>query len=158
MQSSRKLPVKFRLLLGVGFFCFLAITVSYMSKKNSKFIMFPLQTTYAYLEIQLIECRQSSDTKYMDLTGVKIRKVNKTRKLFGQISYNQMFDDSVTLKFLLYKKQGGEYRLMPYKLAPQPYCEFMASSMNKQFYEEMAEYSTYPVPARCPFGNVSILL
>lgn len=99
-----------------------------------------------------MEFKQISGEEFVDLTGLKVKKVNKERKVFGKVIFHQFFDDSVTLAVEAYVKQGGEYRLMPFKPQAQGVCSY--TKHHKQYYDEVVEYSDFPDPAPCPFGNV----
>lgn len=56
------------------------------------------------------------------------------------------------------KKQGGEYRYLPYTIPPSPYCDALES--DKYFYPEIAKYSDLPedIRSNCPLatGNYSL--
>lgn len=68
--------------------------------------------------IELKECKQlANDPNAIDLSGIKVRKINKTsRGFFGTAFVNSPFDETYELFVDMYKKQGGEYRLLPYKV------------------------------------------
>ena len=59
----------------------------------------------------------------------------------------------IEIKFL--KKQGGEYRYMPYTLGPGPLCDMSAN--DKYVYPEMAKYTDFPedIKSKCPLPAVS---
>lgn len=49
----------------------------------------------------------SQDASFMDLSGLRVRKINKThRAIVGEIFINEEIDDSVMMEAKLYKKQG----------------------------------------------------
>lgn len=135
------------------------ICLTFSLVKNELLLWLPksanfLQTS-AYLDLQFLEIRQLSDSKWMDATGLKIKKINKTRKLFGPIIYNVDFDNTYTVQFLAMKKQGGQYQMMPYQLMQQGFCDFFHSPINKPFVDELFDATDLPNPLPCPFGNVS---
>ena len=66
------------------------------------------------------------DTNCVDVSSIKIRKVNKTRSIVGDIKLMVPFDDDVIIESKGLKKQGGEYRQMPYHVQPTKLCEFIA--------------------------------
>jgi len=102
-----------------------------------------------------MEFKQVSETTYIDMTGLKVRRENKTRKIFGKIIYHSAFDNSHVVEMAAFKKQGGEYRLLPYKLAPQNFCDFFNTPSFKPYFDELTETTDFPYPLPCPFGNVS---
>jgi hypothetical protein len=84
-----------------------------------------------------------------------MKKVNKTtRALVGtfQIIYPD-FDNNVTAEVLLYKKQGGEFRKLPYNSPPKPIC----NALNDDIFliPEFGAASDFPIPTPCPLVNVS---
>lgn len=69
----------------------------------------------------------SQNTNLTDWSSMKVRKVNKIRCLVGEIKIYKSFGNDIMVQVKGYKKQGGEYRLMPYKLQPTPFCDFVKS-------------------------------
>lgn len=96
-----------------------------------------------------------SDDKYFDLTKLKIRKdkESKTRKLYGNVSINTEMDNSYKETILLYKKQGGEYRKMPYKIPDKGICDLF--NEGEYIYPELVAHSDFPNPMPCPLPAVS---
>lgn len=91
----------------------------------------------------------------MDGSGIKVKKLNRTtRGLVGNITYHVPLDDSYFVEAHFYKKQGGEYRLMPYKVPPTGFCKAVKNDI--YFYPDLAKFSNYPMPFPCPFTPVSI--
>ena len=69
-----------------------------------------------------------ADTSIVDYSDLKVRKVNKTlRAIFGAAHHHVPFGNEYELEVLVYMKQGGEYRLLPYKKTRTPFCEFCKS-------------------------------
>lgn len=64
-------------------------------------------------------------------------------------------ENSVLCHVTAYKKQGGEYRLMPYKIK-KPLCEFLEE--DKYFYDDFCANSTMINPFPCPYpiGNIQV--
>lgn len=93
----------------------------------------------------------------MDFSNFKVRKVNGERKIFADITAAGEVNNNFTVEVQFYKKQGGEYRLMPFKLSPKPYCDFLYEHMD--FYEEILETSNFQQkPNVCPVSKVNISL
>jgi hypothetical protein len=91
--------------------------------------------------------------KFVDWSQLKVRKMNKTRKMAGNVTYHVPLDNSFITFSNLYKKQGGEYRLMPYTLPKEGFCDFMGS--DKYFTADLVKASNFPYPFPCPFPAVS---
>jgi len=81
---------------------------------------------------------------------LKVRKINKTRTLVGDVLIKSPLGDDVTIETAVYVKQGGEYRLMPYRLPPVPFCSFAAK--DTYMYPDLAKNSDFPedIAAECP--------
>lgn len=103
-------------------------------------------------EIQYFE--QLHGTENFDCSSFKIRKQNKTRKVYGTVIMHMPLDNSVMVRFEAFKKQGGEYRKLPYRLPPMPQCE--TTKGNNTYYEDLSKVSDFPYPAPCPFPIVSV--
>lgn len=91
----------------------------------------------------------------MDWSNLKVKKMNKTtRAIVGNITYHVNQDDTFLVEVLGFHKQGGEYRLMPYKLPQTGFCT--ALNNGGLFYPELVKTSTFPKPLACPFTAVQI--
>jgi hypothetical protein len=97
---------------------------------------------------------QTVGQELWDWTGIKVRKIpgTKTRGLYGHIVNRGRIDN--TFKFLckLHVKQGGEYRLMPFKLMPQSICD--AANNEKHFIPDFVKVSNFTQPIECPLPEV----
>lgn len=102
----------------------------------------------AYLDIEILKVEQLSDNKYVDYSGLYVKKVNKTKKLFGNTTYHIDLDNTFFIGATVYMKQGGEYRLMPFKLKKKEICDFY--NEDKFFYDEMCKFSDWEIPFKCP--------
>lgn len=56
----------------------------------------------------------------------------------------------------MYTKQGGEYRLQPYKLPATGFCD--AFNKDPYFFPEFAKVSNLTLPIPCPFPQVCIVI
>lgn len=65
------------------------------------------------------------NTSFFDWSGLKVRKIQKIRSIVGEIDFFVPIGNDIMFSGLAYKKQGGEYRLMPYKVQPTPFCDFI---------------------------------
>jgi hypothetical protein len=86
-----------------------------------------------------------------DASTMMVKKINKTRRaLVGTIRVlKSEFDNVAKVEFVLFKKQGGEYRKMPYNLPATPSCDFLNN--DKNFYPEYSKVSNSPMPIPCPY-------
>ncbi|KAL7037961.1 hypothetical protein ACKWTF_009418 [Chironomus riparius] len=89
---------------------------------------------------------------------IRVRKVNKTRALVGFISIYEPFGNNFLTEYKVLKKQGGEYRYLPYSVPRSPICDFFEK--DPYFYQYFANHSDFPndIAANCPLspGNYSI--
>lgn len=62
--------------------------------------------------------------------------------------------DDVTIEAAVFVKQGGEYRLMPYRITPSPFCSFCGN--DSYVYPDLAKNSDFPedIGAACPLQPV----
>lgn len=98
---------------------------------------------------------QLNEPTYIDYTKLKVRKVNKMRKVFGNTTFHLDLDNTCMVEGLIYVKQGGEYRLMPYKLNKKGICDL--HNDDKFFYPELWEVSDWKNPCPCPIPKVNAL-
>lgn len=112
----------------------------------------------AYMELGLINCEQTtSDTSIIDWRDLKIKKINRTtRGIFGKTFYHIPLDKSVLFEVIAYIKRGGEYRKLPYRIAPRELC--VAAQEEIYVYPELVLASDFPSPVPCPFPNVIDLI
>lgn len=106
----------------------------------------------AYFELTLERAEQLSDTALMDVTGLKIRKVEKDRKMFGNFTYNLDIDNSYKIALENFVKQGNEYRKSPYRVLDKNYCDFIAE--DEFYFNELCEVSDFKNPPECPHKKV----
>jgi hypothetical protein len=80
-----------------------------------------------------------------------VKKINKTsRAIVGTIRVlSSEFDNVAKVELVLFKKQGGEYRKMPYNIPPSACCDFL--NKDKNFYPEYVKVSNSPFPMPCPY-------
>ena len=64
------------------------------------------------------------DSSYFDFSNIRAKKINRTHVLVGNGTFFKDIGNDVQCKILLYKKQGGEYRLMSYKVPVKGFCDF----------------------------------
>lgn len=78
------------------------------------------------------------------------KKHNKTvRALFGEVIARTTEGNDVYLEVESFKKQGGEFRKMPYKISKAPFCD--VASGDEYVYADLAANSDFPEKFSCPF-------
>jgi hypothetical protein len=90
-----------------------------------------------------------------DLSKIRVRRINRTKErgIFGICKINGPIDESYKYKITLYKKQGGQYRLMPYNF---PLAEWCSAINNDPFImPDIVKRSNMTLPIDCPISNVS---
>lgn len=85
----------------------------------------------AYFDIQL----NWIDVIFQDEQSVelnlKIKKVNKIRSWIGEIKWNVQMDNEIVCGIKGLKKQGNEYRYLPYRVEPAKLCDFIHNDGKK---------------------------
>jgi hypothetical protein len=91
------------------------------------------------------------------MTNLKVKKVpgTKSRGVFGPALINGNIDNTFKVLAKLYAKQGGEYRLTPYKHSPEPICEFVNN--DKYYVPDFVKVSNFTQPMPCPVPKVNHL-
>jgi hypothetical protein len=112
----------------------------------------------SYLELDLQKFEQTFTNGIADMSQIKVRRINgtKERGLFGFFTIQGPVDDSYKYKVTLYKKQGGQYRLMPFNSPLTPWC----STINNDPYviPDLVKHSNMTHPIVCPVSNVGRVL
>ncbi|KAG5676538.1 hypothetical protein PVAND_006364 [Polypedilum vanderplanki] len=90
--------------------------------------------------------------------NIKIKKINKTtRGIFGFAYFHVPIGNDIKFEGKVLKKQGGEYRYLPYGVKPEPICDLFAN--DKYIYPDMSKNSDMPADIKnnCPMqpGNYS---
>ncbi|CAO1407379.1 unnamed protein product [Diamesa hyperborea] len=81
-----------------------------------------------YVDVSITKGEPINTTgDFGDLTGVKVRKINRKHVITGDFHYKKGLSNDQQCKVLFYKKQGGEYRLLSYKIPAQGCCDFYNS-------------------------------
>lgn len=88
---------------------------------------------------------------YVDSSLVKIRRIGKSRQLFGNFTNKISFNNSVVAKVSAFMKTGSGWNLLPYKI-DKTVCAFYAD--DKYFYPEITKHSDFPLPMPCPVPAV----
>ncbi|KAG5670617.1 hypothetical protein PVAND_000866 [Polypedilum vanderplanki] len=89
---------------------------------------------------------------------IKIRRVNKTRAIFGKVLVHVPYGNDYKVGLKVLKKQGGEYRYLPYRFPNTPFCD--AAATDKYIYPEIVKNSDLPddMKKNCPLeiGNYTL--
>lgn len=144
-QEMKQVPVLF---FGVLFtLSFLTLMVNAERYRNFFFIWKNLQV-YAYFDITLDRAECSSAPGFIECSRLKIKRVSKQRLLFGNITICTPLDNDAVSNLSIFKKQGGEYRKMPYKIV-KPFCDVIKNGI--YFYDDLCVNSTLPKHRPCPY-------
>lgn len=96
--------------------------------------------------------KQLTDTKYGDVTGLKLRKIDGTRKLVGPWIYHFPINNSVIVHASMLQHTGAGYQVQPFKIT-KGFCDYHA--MDLLDFQLLAANSDFPYPIPCPLPNVS---
>lgn len=109
---------------------------------------------FSYFDIELRHVNQISGMENVaDYTGLKVKRLTKkTRGIFGNLTVTGVLDDSYLIGVNAARKQGGEYRLLPYRIPPKPICTFI--NEDTYIYPELSASSDFPLPMPCPLPLV----
>lgn len=90
------------------------------------------------------------DDKFANIDKLRIKKVNKTHHLLiGEIVLYKELSDDFELLCLSYKKAGNDYKLLPYKVGPTKFCQFLESE--KLLLPEFLAVTDLPAVGICPW-------
>lgn len=111
----------------------------------------------AYIDLEIRDLKQVFGFNISDFTSLKVRKFNKTSRVIrGNIIVKTLdFGNQLQATALFFRKQGGEYRLMPYKVFPKKLCNYFNDDIF--FYDDLTRHSNIPEkPVPCPFDIVRL--
>lgn len=88
-----------------------------------------------------------NDSIFLNSDDLKLKKVKhgEPRKLYGALKLIQNISNNIIMEAILYKKQGGEFRLTGYKLKGSQ-CKLISS--DKVFYPTAAAQTVPPLPLK----------
>lgn len=68
---------------------------------------------------------------------------------------NRTFDNSILVGVEAFQKQGGEYRILPYRFEKKPFCKFWEEDI--YIYEDLSAMSDFPknIKDNCPMPPVN---
>lgn len=96
-------------------------------------------------DLRYFEALVPNATKHVNFDKLRIKKVNKTHHLFlGELEVFNEFGNDYKVSGLMFKAAGNDYKLMPYKLPPLGWCEFIKSELMKKMYLEFKAVSDFP--------------
>lgn len=80
-----------------------------------------------YFDIQLDRFEVLYQHPEMVNMNLKIQKVKKVRSLLGELTFLVPLTDTVMCNLKFLKKQGNEYKYMPYRWTPIAACDIPAN-------------------------------
>jgi hypothetical protein len=118
-------------------------------------ILFKTFLQFAYFDIELQQIVQTFGEDFIDGKNIKIKKIPGTRDrgLFGSATLHGDIDNSFKAFTTMYVKQGGEYRLTPFKVPSQSFYDFVNN--DKTYIPELAKVSNFTQPMPCPLSKVN---
>lgn len=136
---------------------FLATTILQFVRKNKcnvltkeiQVLFLKVSSSIAYFDLEFQRCEQLSGFKITDFRDMRVIKINKTTRGFkGTTVQHVALDNSYEVTAVFFKKQGGEYRNLPYRLPTSPFCTYM----NEDTFAipEVAAASDMVLPLPCP--------
>ena len=116
--------------------------------------IFYFQNAYLDIEYNKFEQTYGDREHFCDASQLKIRRINgtKDRGIFGPLIFHGPIDDSFEIQLTMYKKQGGEYRLLPMKIPPNAFCK--AVNNDPHYIHGFVKGSNMTLPMPCPLINV----
>jgi hypothetical protein len=111
----------------------------------------------AYIDVEVREVKQISGKKFVDLTNLKVKKLNKTtRGIVGHFTVKAAdLGNNMQVAIQFWKKQGGEYRQLPYRLPSKNLCDYF--NEDDIFMPEILKVSNVSSPLPCPVPQVRSL-
>lgn len=73
--------------------------------------------------------------------------------MIGSVKFNSEIDNTFMHEVISFVKQGGEYRMLPFKAPAQGFVDFCND--DKLFYPEMSASSELPLPVPNPLPSVN---
>lgn len=122
-------------------------------------ILKQLEISSKLFNIEIERVVQLSGTEVADFTQLEVldvvndRGTDGTPMIFGNITFNQLLDDSFTVVIETFKKQFGEYQKLPSFVAEKNLCDHFREDI--YYFEELCEVSDLDYPPQCPFESVS---
>jgi hypothetical protein len=109
----------------------------------------------SFYDVELQNLISKFSDGLIDLSQMRVRRVKgtKERGMSGPWINHGPIDNSFKFKVTFFKKQGGEYRLLPYNMPLSEFC----SAINNEPYAmpDFARHSNFTLPVPCPLVNVS---
>ncbi|CAO1364467.1 unnamed protein product [Diamesa tonsa] len=100
--------------------------------------------------VRAVEMYFKNDTSFIDASGLKVRKVNRTQHVIsGPFYVNVPIGNEYTYITYSYKKGGNEFKKLPYKFGPLPFCQYVDEE--KLFFEAIRAASDLPPKGTCPW-------
>ena len=123
--------------------------------KSKIFFQYFILKAFAYLDIEFQSVEQTIGQGSFSEFGLKVKRVNKTTKgFFGTVAQLVVVDDTFLAGAVLSKKQGGEYRKLPYNFPLTKICDTLEKDI--YVFPELAEASDMPYPLPCPVQPVKL--
>lgn len=104
---------------------------------------FEMFTAYRETDLRHFEPLYRNLTKHVNFDKLRIKKVNRTHTMFlGEIEVFQSFGNNYQVVSFMYKSAGNDYKLLPFKLGPDNWCEFLKTY--REHYDPFVAVSDFP--------------
>lgn len=139
----------------LSFLCLLGafFSVNILKLKKWKKINLAFSKAFGFMDLELQRFEQLNGTDFSDWSQLKVRRVNKDRKFVGNITVHTALLNFYEMEFQFYKKQGGGYRLLPYRIPKKAFCDTFRDDV--YFYPELVAASDFEMPPPCPIKKVT---
>lgn len=95
--------------------------------------------TISYTDVHI-----KNDKNHINIDSLRLRKVKKVHLLTGSLEFFHDIGNDYTFALTLYKSAGNDYKLMPYKIGPKPFCDLIKE--DTMLYPEIKAASDFPEP------------
>lgn len=104
-----------------------------------------LETAFMELSLRHFEPLVKGATKHVNFDKLRIKKVNKTHHLFlGELEVFESFGNQYTVESLIFKMAGNDYKLLPFHMGPDGWCDFIKIPTISPMYADFRKVSDFP--------------
>lgn len=114
------------------------------------FALFEMFHSFMETTLRHYESDVPGQKEHINFDKLRVKKINRTHHAFlGEMELFEEFGDKYIVSSIVWKMAGNEYKLMPFKLGPDPWCKFLEK------YPEIFQHFSPPVTDFPPEGDVS---
>ena len=98
----------------------------------------------------------NTTSDFADFSSLKVKKVNRKHVVTGDFHYKKGLSNDQQCSVIFYKKQGGQYKLMTFRVPAQGCCDFYnLDTYVVPDFENMCEKCPKQKDRVCPWPPVS---